>query len=130
MEVSEIQEKPSRHVVYAVLIPEKVKVSNEVMEVLSFGPKHPLKVEFDEMSLSAFFDECVTQLGNADAETINELFAAALWYRTVTRKGKGIRILDTTRLFLKKERLKKVPWAKSLVFISWRNVTTLRNSKR
>ena len=69
MEVSEIQEKPSRHLVYTVLIPEKVKVSNDVMEVLSFGPKHPKKVEFDEMSFSAFFDKCVTELGDADAET-------------------------------------------------------------
>ena len=48
------------------------------MEVISFGPKHPAKVKFDKMSFDNFFDNCLTKLGDANAEAINELNAAAL----------------------------------------------------
>ena len=78
------------------------------MEVLSFGPKHPAKVKFDDMSSLAHFDNCLIELGETDAETINDLNAAAVWYRTVAKKDTGSRILDRAKMFLRKKGLKAV----------------------
>ena len=114
-ELSEIQQIPLRRLENTVLVPENVKVPHHgmevpVMEVLSFGPKHPAKVKFDEMSFSTDFFICLTEMGDTNAEAINELNAAAVWYRIVAKKDKGCRIFDGAKMFLKEKGLKAVPF--------------------
>ena len=101
-ELSEIQQKPLRRVTDTVKVPEDVKVPDYVIEVLSFGPKQPTKGKFDEMSFLAGFDHCLTELGDADADAINELNAAAIWYRTRAKKDKGSRTVDRAKMFKEK----------------------------
>ena len=115
-EISQNQQKSLRRVVNTVLVPEYVKVPHYVMEVLFFGPKHPVKVKFDEMSFLADFVIFLTELHEKDAETINELNAATVWYPTVAKKDKGSRILDRARMFLKKKGLKAVSFDKGTGF--------------
>ena len=63
------------------------------------------------MSFLADFDHCLTELGDADADTMNELNAAAIWYRTRAKKDKGF-----AKMFLKKNGSKAVPFDKGTGF--------------
>ena len=87
-----------------------------VFEVLSFEPKQPTRGKFDEMSFLADFNHCLTELGDADADTINELNAAAIRYRTRAKKDKGSRTVDRAKMFSKKNGLKAVPFDKGTGF--------------
>ena len=68
------------------------------------------------MSFLADLDSCLSDLNEKDTDAINDLNAAAVWYRKQTKRQKGDRTLNKVRKFLKENRLKAVPFDKGVGF--------------
>ena len=70
-ELSAKQEKPLRHIQNTVKVMCDVQPPQFVLDLLSFGPKHPVRDEFDEMNCLADMDSLISR--QTDADAINDL---------------------------------------------------------
>ena len=79
-----------------------------VLDLLSFGPKHPIRDKFDDMIFLADIDLLLFQ--NTDADICNGLNAIATWYVKLAERQQSDRALSKTVAYLKKSALQQVPF--------------------
>ena len=72
------QEKPLRSLNNVVKVMCDIKPPQYVLDLLSFGPKHPVKDKFNEIGFLADMDMLISEV--KDPEVCNELNAIAGWY--------------------------------------------------
>ena len=106
------QERPLRNTDNAVKVMCDVKIPQYVLDLLSFGPKHPVKDKFNEVDFLADMD-LIISLGK-DPEICNELNSIAGWYCKVLKRQQIDRAVEKTRQFLKRNGLKAVPFDKGV----------------
>ena len=105
------QEKPLRGVENTVKVIGAIDPPRFVIDLLSFGPKHPVRDEFNEMHFLADVDRLLCDLDLA-GEQVNEVQAAVTGYVSKMKKQKPDRAVRKVSQYLKKEDLKAVPFDK------------------
>ena len=102
----------------SVKVLENIKLPEWVYEVLSMGPKHPIRDKCNETRFSADIDIFLSQLKNqkTSGETLREIEAAAKAYAKNVRQTPGDKAVEKTRKHLRDNGLLAVPFDKEIGF--------------
>ena len=117
--LSERQDKPlGGRNEQSVKVLDNIELPEWVYEVLSMGPKHPIREKFNETHFLADIDIFLSQLKNQkpSGETLCEIEAAAKAYAKNVRQTPGDKAVEKTRKYLKDNGLLVVPFDKGVVF--------------
>ena len=94
--LSNDQDKPLRSTQFTVRnLPDK-SPPTYVTELLSFGPKHPIKDKFRELHFLADMDKLLVDIGDGDADRQNEINALTVRYNNKMRKQRPDRVVAKT----------------------------------
>ena len=116
--LSNEQEKPLLTTGNNVRVLGDLQIPSFVRDFLSMGPRHPVWSKFDGFSFMADMDRCLKDMQRSEPELLNELNAAAVWYRKQTNSFTVDRTLGKVSIFLKKSGIKAVPFDKGLGFFA------------
>ena len=111
-ELATKQEKPLRNIKNTVRLMCDINLPQYASDLLSFGPKHPIRDNFDDMNFPADMD--LLQSQNTDTDTCNDLKAIATWYVKLAKRQSSDRALTKTVAYLKNNGLKAVPFDKGI----------------
>ena len=124
--LSERQDKPlGGRNERSVKVLDNIEMPEWVYEVLSMGPKHPIRDKFNETHFLADKDIFLSQLKNqkTSAETLCEIEAAAKAYAKNVRQTPRDKAVEKTRKYLKDNGLLAVPFDKGVGFCIMRKQT-------
>ena len=107
------------------MVLDKIELPGWVHEVLSLGPKHPIRDKFIETHFLADIDVFLSQLKNqkTSGETLCEIEAAAKAYAKNVRQTPGDKAVEKTRKYLKDKGVMAVPFDKKVGFCIMRKQT-------
>ena len=105
----------------SVKVPDNFELPAWVHEVLSMGPKHPIRDKFNETHFLADIDIFLSQLKNQ--KTLCEIEAAAKAYATNVRQTPRDKTVEKTRKYLKDNGLLAVIFDKGVSFCIMRKRT-------
>ena len=114
--LSNEQDKPLRGTQFTVRNLTDKSPPTYVTELLSFGPKHPIKDKFRELHFLADMDKLLVEIGDGDVDRQNEINALTIRYNNKMRKQRPERAVAKTNAYLKEEGLKAVPYDKGAGF--------------
>ena len=102
----------------SVKVLDNIELPEWVYEVLSMGPKHPIRDKFNETHFLADIDIFLSQLKNqkTSGETLCEIEAAAKAYAKNVRQTPRDKAVEKTRKYLKDNGLLAVPFDKGVGF--------------
>ena len=118
--LSERQDKPLRNGSHNnVVTLDDVEQPKFVLDVLSLGPKHPVRDKFNEVHFLADVDRLVRELreNNTDGEKLGEIESSAKWYAKNVRETPMDRGVKKANVFLKDQKLLAVIFIKVAVFV-------------
>ena len=124
--LSERQDKPlGGRNERSVRVLDNIELPEWVYEVLSMGPKHPIRDKFNETHFLADIDIFLSQLKNqkTSGETLCEIEAAAKAYAKNVRQTPRDKAVEKTRKYLKDNGLLAVPFDKGVGFCIMRKQT-------
>ena len=124
--LSERQDKPlGGRNERSVKVLDNIELPERVYEVLSMGPKHPIRDKFNETHFLADIDIFLSQLKNqkTSGETLCEIEAAAKAYAKNVRQTPRDKAVEKTRKYLKDNGLLAVPFDKGVGFCIMRKQT-------
>ena len=103
----------------AVRILDEVILPFWVREVLSFGPKHPVRDKFNEIHFLADIDSflCELKLNRITGEKLCETEAAAKRIAKSVKQTPSDKIVEKARKYLKDNGLLAVPFDRGWVFV-------------
>ena len=111
-ELATKKEKPLRNIKNTVRLMCDINLPQYASDLLPFGPKHPIRDNFDDMNFPADMD--LLQSQNTDTDTCNDLKAIATWYVKLAKRQSSDRALTKTVAYLKNNGLKAVPFDKGI----------------
>ena len=85
-----------------------------VLDLLSFGPKHSIRDQFDAINFLADVDLHLSE--NTDADICYDLNATSTWCVKLSKRQSADRAITKTVAYLKKNGLKAVPFDKGIVY--------------
>ena len=107
-ELATKQERPLRNIKNTVRIMCDINLLQYASDLLSFGPKHPIRDKFDDMNSPADMD--LLQSQNTDTDICNDLKPIATWYVKLAKRHSSDRALTKTVAYVKNNGLKAVPF--------------------
>ena len=123
--LSERQDRPLRNGSHNnVVTLDGVELPKFVLDVLSLGPKHPVRDKFNEVHFLADVDRLVRELteNNTDGEKLCEIESSAKWYAKNVREtpmDRGVKKAN----FLEDQKLLAVPFHKGCGFCVMKQTT-------
>ena len=102
----------------SVKVLDNIELPEWVYEMLSIGPKHPIRDKFNETHFLADIDIFLSQLKNQNTsgETLCEIEAAAKAYAKNVRQTPRDKAVEKTRNYLKDNGLLAMPFDKGVGF--------------
>ena len=126
VKLSERQDRPLRNGSHnSVVTLDGVELPKFVLDVLSLGPKHPVRDKFNEVHFLADVDRLVRELreNNTDGEKLCEIESSAKWYAKNVRETPMDRGVKKANDFLKDQKLLAVPFHKGCGFSVMKQTT-------
>ena len=124
--LSERQDRPLKNLdERAVRVLDEVVLPLWVREVLSFGPKHPVRDKFNEIHFLADIDSFLSELklNRIPGEKLCEIEAAATRYAKNVKQTPSDKGVEKARKYLKDNGLLAVPFDKGVGFCVMKKVT-------